>query len=154
MTTVRCANTDCANNKDFICMLAVVSFDGECEDYQCYMDTADYKKPYWKAYDGGKVSGGVPGKPYKLRAYGKRLIINGIECFTEQDDRENDFIVTLGRTGILVMKNNLENNLSELEQREAEFPDIAEMTEIEQSWDIDSGTYKYRVKADEVADHD
>ena len=48
--TVYCGNDECKWNQGYECNRGVISldYDGECEDFESYLDDAEWHKPYWK----------------------------------------------------------------------------------------------------------
>lgn len=147
MTTVICWDTDCISNKEGECTLSCIQVgNGECEDYICYTGTKDYKTPYWRAFGGKYVRDGDPEKQYKLRTNGKRVEICGFECFTEQDDRDTDFIITLGRCGVLCTKKHLIERIEEVKKLEPHYLDAESLTEIERDPKAGDSGIRYRIK--------
>lgn len=147
MTTVICWDGDCVSNKESECTLSNIHVGGgDCDDYVCYTEMNDYKTPYWKAFSGEYVKDGDPEKQYKLRAYGKRVEICGFECFTEQDDRDADFIITLGRCGVLCSKKHLTERIEEVKKSELQYQDAESLTEIERDPKAGDSKIKLRIK--------
>jgi hypothetical protein len=55
-----------------------ISEDFECEDYESYLDTEEWKKPFWK-----RMLDRDNNRTCRVRYYGKEIEINGRKFFSE-----------------------------------------------------------------------
>lgn len=97
MTEVICDKADCAHYLKGYCALTTIEINScECCDYcyDGYKKGKDYQTEYFIAWADSS------GK-WRRKRRGKRIVINGEEFFTEDDDRQSpeDVRVTHGRTG-------------------------------------------------------
>ncbi|MBD5128478.1 MAG: hypothetical protein HDT43_00915 [Ruminococcaceae bacterium] len=123
MTVVECDMTKCVHYRNGACTRASIELGcGECMDFEHddYTEGADYQTEYFKACSDGT-------NKWRERSHGKRLIIDGVEFFTEDDDRDDDRFVriTHGRTG--AGKSSIEftrKHWEEMLKVTAELPDV------------------------------
>lgn len=97
MTNVICDCRKCGSWRNGLCTQSSLELSyGECVDYvdNPYTGSKDYQTEYFKAQSDGT-------NKWRVRNRGKRIIINGEEFFTEDDDRNDDDFVRLthARTG-------------------------------------------------------
>ena len=77
-----CRVDDCVYMENGFCKRGDISIDEdlECEDYQSYLDTEEWKKPFWKRMqdrDNNCVC--------RVKYYGKEIEINGRKFFAESN---------------------------------------------------------------------
>lgn len=121
MTDVICDQRDCIYWRNGECTQSSIElFGGMCMDYthDDYTNGKEYQTEYSIAM--------LEGKHREIR-HGKRIVINGEEFFTEDDDRNDDSFVRLthGRTGayagsIEFVKSHWERTL----ESAAQLPDV------------------------------
>lgn len=96
MPKIFCANTDCTGCKDYLCIREFISIgeneDGVCEDYEYYLDTAEYQTEFYICV---KAKGGKRAKAIKK---GKQIQYNGVIFYTTEKDITT---VTDSVTGLL-----------------------------------------------------
>ena len=97
MTEVMCDMDKCVHHRNGVCTNSSIELScNGCEDFMHddYTNSADYQTEYFKACGDGT-------NEWRERSRGKRLIIDGVEFFTEDDDRDDDSFVRLthARTG-------------------------------------------------------
>jgi len=123
MTEVICDRASCANYLNGYCTLAAIEIDGgECCDYcyDGYKKGKDYQTEYFIVWTDCK-------EKWRKRCQGKRIIINGEEFFTEDDDRQNPEAVrvTHGRTGVYAgTVKSVQEHWDEIVKRAAGYPDV------------------------------
>ena len=78
--TVFCQLEECKWNKNGECDRGVISLDcdGECEDFESYLDDAEWQKPYWKRMIDRETK-----QVYRVLFYGKEIEIKGIKFFVD-----------------------------------------------------------------------
>lgn len=98
MTQIQCRQQSCISCCNDICQckLIMIDEDGICSEYKHYLDSPEYQTPYYicvKTIDGQTAKG---------KKNGRRLIINGVEFFTESHpSRSEEFMsITHARTGV------------------------------------------------------
>lgn len=134
MTDIICDRKKCAYLRNGLCTQSSLELScGECVEYadDPYTDGKDYQTEYFKACSDGT---------HRRRAHGKRIIINGVEFFTEDDDRNDDDFVRLthARTGAYAgtiewVKSHWEKTL----EIAAKFPDVTTLPFKEDDKDAD-----------------
>ena len=86
-----------------------ISEDFECEDYESYLDTEEWKKPFWKRMfdkDNNRIC--------RVRYYGKEIECNGRKFFAESRSEHSyltDELTGMGRGTIEFIKNNFDKVL-------------------------------------------
>lgn len=78
--TVCCRSDDCKYFAEGYCTAGIISLseDNECEDYECYLDTEEWRKPFWKRMKDPETQ-----KIYRVRFYGKEIDVNGRKFFVQ-----------------------------------------------------------------------
>ena len=121
MTFVTCSNVDCihCDRADFHCTKDRIFvgglFDGGCEDFNPYYNTAEYDNKYYKCVTA------KDGKIGRCACYGKRIEYNGRLFYTSDRITENgEYYLTDAKTGYAV------GTYKQLEQR---FEKICELAE-------------------------
>ena len=78
--TVYCQSEECKWNKCGECDRGVISLDcdNECEDFESYLDYAEWQKPYWKRIEDIKTK-----RVYRVLFRGKEIEIKGLKFFVE-----------------------------------------------------------------------
>lgn len=120
MTDVICDTRKCLYWRNGLCTQSSLELSyGKCVDYadDPYTDGEDYQTEYFKSRVDGK----------RCRAHGKRIIINGEEFFTEDDDRNDDSFVRLthARTGVYAGSiERVKERWEEILERAAKYPDV------------------------------
>ena len=95
--TVHCFNDECVYYESGACKCSEIFISDEgCDNYVAYTETAEYASEYWVCVltEDRKTRG-------RAKKYGKRIVINDREFFTESDTRSDDkyVYVTDARTG-------------------------------------------------------
>ena len=97
MPTIWCYNEHCIHCKNDNCIANVVEVneDGECDTFENYLDTEEYRQKFYIAV---KTENGICAKAVK---YGKKLDINGVTFYTQSPPNESEeyIRITHGRTG-------------------------------------------------------
>jgi hypothetical protein len=90
--TVYCQSEECRFNKNGECDRGVISldYDNECEDFESYLDDAEWQKPYWKRLIDIETK-----KVYRVLFHGKEIEINGMKFFV---DVNSDYAITTEAT--------------------------------------------------------
>lgn len=90
--TVYCQSEECRFNKNGECDRGVISLDcyNECEDFESYLDDAEWQKPYWKRLIDRETN-----KVYRVLFHGKEIEINGMKFFV---DVNSDYAMTTEAT--------------------------------------------------------
>ena len=78
--TVYCDNDECKWNQNYECNRGVISLDcdGECEDFESYLDDAEWQKPYWKRLVDRETN-----QVYRVLFHGKEIEIKGVKFFVD-----------------------------------------------------------------------
>lgn len=78
--TVYCENDECRWNQNYECNRGVIylDYDGECKDFESYLDDAEWKKPYWKRLVDRETN-----QVYRVLFHGKEIEINGVKFFVD-----------------------------------------------------------------------
>lgn len=78
--TVFCQVDECRYNQNGVCDRGVISldYDGECEDFESYLDDAEWQKPYWK-----RMIDREPKQVYRVLFHGKEIEIKGVKFFVD-----------------------------------------------------------------------
>ena len=78
--TVYCQSEECKWNKCGECDRGVISLDcdNECEDFESYLDDAEWQKPYWKRIEDRKTK-----RVYRVLFRGKEIEIKGLKFFVD-----------------------------------------------------------------------
>lgn len=78
--TVYCRSDDCKWFEEGCCTANFISISeyNECEDYESYLDTEEWQKPFWKRLKDSETQ-----KIYRVRFYGKEIDVNGRKFFVE-----------------------------------------------------------------------
>ena len=103
MPNVYCENSNCiyyGQDGECLCKNDIRISDNYydlCSEYSCYTLDEDYQELFWKAITVNKEKG----KYERRSAFGKRILINGREFFTESNPTfdEEHTTVTDGETG-------------------------------------------------------
>ena len=76
----RCRTEDCKYFEKGYCTADIISIseDYECENYECYLDTKEWQKPFWKRLKDSETQ-----KIYRVRFYGKEIDVNGRKFFVQ-----------------------------------------------------------------------
>lgn len=136
MTDVICDLRKCEFWRNGLCTQSSLELScGECVDYadDPYTDGKDYQTEYFKACGDGT-------NEWRVRSRGKRIIINGEEFFTEDDDRDRDEYVCLthARTGVLAGSIEwVRSHWEEILERAAKRPDVTTLPFKEDDEDAD-----------------
>ena len=79
--TVFCQSEECKWNKCGECNRGVISLDcdNECEDFESYLDDAEWQKPYWKRM----MLNGKADETCRVLFHGKEIEIKGIKFFVD-----------------------------------------------------------------------
>ena len=117
MPDIKCFTEYCVHcNKDYACELKNITLRyAECQTFRSITATEEYKQKYYK-----RAKNDLTGKHEKYVGYGKRLEINGLVLFTEEDTRHGDnYIVTeeISGASIKVSKLKDEKRLAEIKER-------------------------------------
>ena len=93
--TVFCQAEECKWNQDGECNRGVISLDldNECEDFESYLDDAEWQKPYWK-----RMIDRTADQVYRVLFHGKEIEINGRKFFV--DTKSAHALVTEETTGM------------------------------------------------------
>lgn len=101
---VNCELIDCANYKSGKCLLCEISIDIDgCKDYagddEDYFNSAEYQSVYWVRIKPREVN-----SIYRVTKKGKKIIVNGVDFYTESDTRNQESCIYLtdARTGYSV----------------------------------------------------
>lgn len=134
MTDVICDRRKCEFWRNGLCTQSSLELScGECVDYvdDPYTDGKDYQTEYFIL---------CKDKTHRKVKHGKRIIINGEEFFTEDDDRNDDDFVRLthARTGAYAgtiewVKSHWEKTL----EIASTFPDVTTLPLKEDDEDVD-----------------
>lgn len=91
---VFCNRYDCRYQNEGECNAEIISLDedGECEDYESYLEQKEWQTPYWKRMRDDKNS-----RTCRVQYYGKQIEINGRKFYI--DENSNFAIATDGETG-------------------------------------------------------
>lgn len=78
--TVWCESEDCKWNKNGECDRGVISLDcdNECSDFESYLDTEEWQKPFYKRCQDRKTK-----KIFRVLCHGKEIELNGRKFFIE-----------------------------------------------------------------------
>lgn len=92
---VYCANDECKWNNEGECNRGEITLDYEnqCEDFESYLDTEEWRKPYWKRMHDHKT-----GQPYRVLFYGKEIELKGERFFVDTNSKYAN--VTEEKTGL------------------------------------------------------
>lgn len=99
MTEVSCWNDDCLYCENNVCTKSEITLtDRGCDDYLDYYDADEYQSIYWKRVQGKNKN------VYRVKSKGKKIVINGIDFYTESNTCNGDMqtYLTDGRTGMFV----------------------------------------------------
>lgn len=90
--TVFCQSEECRWNKSGECDRGVISLDcyNECEDFESYLDDAEWQKPYWKRLIDRETK-----QVYRVLFHGKEIEIKGMKFFV---DVNSDYAMTTEET--------------------------------------------------------
>ena len=90
--TVFCQSEECRWYKGGECDRGVISLDcdNECEDFESYLDDAEWQKPYWKRLIDGETK-----QIYRVLFHGKEIEIKGIKFFV---DNNSDYAIATEET--------------------------------------------------------
>ncbi len=91
---VYCRSDDCKWFEDRYCTADVITLSegNECEDYESYLDTAEWRKPFYKRCKCKETK-----QIYRVLFYGKEIELNGRKFFIES--KSNYATVTDAVTG-------------------------------------------------------
>lgn len=153
MTTVLCYSTECVHHNGIHCTLGAITLtptytcaDGACEMYKDYTETEAYKTLFWAAVRPSKskpfMKHGKPlinkGNPFRIARWGKKLQVDGLTVFTQQDDRrEDDILVTEERTGytFVLSKNMDPEALEKIRQQAMAAPSVLSLPDMSEEFD-------------------
>lgn len=92
--TVYCRKFDCKFCDEGTCKGEIICLDedGECEDYESYLDQKKWQTPYWKRMRDDKNN-----RICRVQYYGQEFEINGRKFYV--DDKSDYAIATDGATG-------------------------------------------------------
>ena len=78
--TVFCSVDDCKYFENGYCTAKIISIseDNECEDYESYLDTEEWQKPFYK-----RCQDRVTKKISRVLCHGKEIEVNGRKFFIE-----------------------------------------------------------------------
>ena len=78
--TVYCQSEECRWNKNGECDRSCISldYDNECEDFESYLDDAEWQKPYWKRLVDRETK-----HVYRVLFHGKEIEIKGLKFFVD-----------------------------------------------------------------------
>lgn len=78
--TVYCQAEECRWNKDGECDRGVISLDcdNECEDFESYLNDAEWQKPYWKRLIDRETK-----QIYRVLFRGKEIEVKGMKFFVD-----------------------------------------------------------------------
>lgn len=78
--SVFCQNDECRWNQNGECGRDVISidYDNECQDFESYLDDAEWQKPFWKRMIDTETN-----QIYRVLFHGKEIEINGLKFFVE-----------------------------------------------------------------------
>jgi len=97
---VYCYNDECKYYQDDMCCREAIDIneDGICDDFENFRNAPEYKQKYWIAKSSLKTH-----KPYKCLRYGKKITINNVDFYTEDNTLlpETTIRLTHARTGCL-----------------------------------------------------
>jgi len=79
---VYCYNDECKYYQDDMCCREAIDIneDGICDDFENFRNAPEYKQKYWIAKSSLKTH-----KPYKCLRYGKKITINNVDFYTEDN---------------------------------------------------------------------
>lgn len=106
-----CRVDDCRYIENGLCKREITSIgeDLECEDYESYLDTEEWKKPFWKRMldkDNNRIC--------RVKYYGKEIEYNGRKFFAESKSEYaylTDALTGMGSGTIEFIKNNFDKVL-------------------------------------------
>ncbi len=106
-----CRVDDCRYMENGFCKRGDISIDKdlECEDYESYLDTEEWKKPFWKRMldkDNNRIC--------RVKYYGKEMEYNGRKFFAENKSeyaRLTDELTGMSSGTIEFIKNNFDKVL-------------------------------------------
>lgn len=77
----------------------ITLLDDECKCYEEYLDSKEYQEEYWR-----HCRNKDDGKDYKVKAHGKKFVIDGMTLYSGHDDRYGYQFMefTEKRTGYLI----------------------------------------------------
>ena len=136
MTNVCCHNTDCVyiDIPDNCCTKNYITLDEYaeygCQDYTDFRSLPEYQEEYWITVNIEKDKN----KFGRVKEYGKRLEINGVEVFTKSNIKlaDEDIMLTDKETGYFCgsakyVKGNWEKLLSKKEETKKKIPNLMEL---------------------------
>lgn len=95
MTTVYCSSEDCKWYRNGECDRGSITldYDNECDDFESYLDTDEWQKPYWKRMIDREIE-----QIYRVSFHGKEIEIKGVKFFV--DDNSDFATATEETTGL------------------------------------------------------
>jgi hypothetical protein len=94
---VFCNRYDCQYQNEGECCAEIISIDedGECEDYESYLDQKEWQTPYWK-----RMIDRNKNQMCRVKWYGQEFEFNGRKFYV--DEKGDYVLVTDGATGMSV----------------------------------------------------